>query len=130
MRYAIDDAVALWLAEEGLTPAGHQLVAPARLRPDVTAELYRRYRRGDLTRARALELHDRVTELRVRVLGDRVTRRVAFQLADAADAPEIGRLEYVAVARQQADALVTLDPALRAAAGGVVPLAAPGDLLD
>ena len=129
MRCAIDDAVALWLAEGGRTVADHQLVAPARLRPDVMAELYRRFRRGDLTRAEALELHDRVTELKIRVLGDRVTRRVAFQLADAADRPEIGRLEYLAVARQQADAIATLDPGLRAAADGVVPLAAPEDLL-
>ncbi len=129
MRYAIDDAVALWLAEEGRTVADHQLVAPARLRPDVMAELYRRYRRGDLTRVQALALHDGVTELKVRVLGDRVSRRVAFQLAEAADRPEIGRIEYVAVARQQADAIVTLDPDLRAAADGVVPVAAPEDLL-
>ena len=124
MRYASDDAVALWLAEEGIVPGeAVALVAPARLRPDVMAELYRRMRRGELTRAAAYELHDRVTELKIRVLGDRVTRRVAFQVAEAAGLAEIGRCEYVAVARQQADALVTDDAGLRAVAEGVVPLA-------
>ena len=38
--------------------------------------------------------------------------------------------EYIAVARLQADALVTVDPSLAAAARDTVPVAAIGDLLS
>ena len=65
---------------------------------------------------------------RLRLLGDRVSRAVAFKLARQLDLDAIGPAEYLAVASLQSDALVTDDPALRAAADGIVPLARFEDL--
>ena len=65
----------------------------------------------------------------MRLLGDRVSRRTAWQLARQHDWDTLRDAEYLAVTRLQADALVTVDPELAAVARDVVPLAAAHDLL-
>jgi predicted nucleic acid-binding protein len=69
-----------------------------------------------------------VTTTRTRLLGDRVSRATAWQLAERLGWDDVGRAEYLAVAKLQADALVTEDPELVRAADGVVPLARFEDL--
>jgi predicted nucleic acid-binding protein len=64
-----------------------------------------------------------MTELKIRQLGDRASRRTAWQIAMAHEWATIHSAEYLAVAKLQADALVTEDPELVANAGGIVPLA-------
>jgi predicted nucleic acid-binding protein len=59
----------------------------------------------------------------MRLLGDRVSRRTAWQIARQHDWDTLRDAEYLAVARLQADALVTVDPRLAAAATDVVPVA-------
>ncbi len=123
-RYAIDAPVAVRLARDGVTvPAGHRLVAPHVLRSDVLSLLYRAVRAGELDERAATELLDRVTTTRVRLLGDRVSRARAWQLARTRGWAELGPAEYLAVASLQADALVTEDPDLAGAAEGIVPVA-------
>jgi predicted nucleic acid-binding protein len=90
--------------------------------------LLERVRSGELTEHAALGLHERMTELKIRVLGDRVSRRTAWQLASELDLDTVQSAEYLAVASLQADALVTQDPVLRAAAKGVVRIARMGEL--
>jgi predicted nucleic acid-binding protein len=70
-----------------------------------------------------LQHHERLTELRMRLLGDRVTRRTAWKIAREQDWDTTYDAEYLAVTRLQADALVTLTPALATKAKDVVPLA-------
>jgi len=102
-------------------------VAPNSLRTKALELLLTEVRLGRLDDQEALRLHERVTEQKVRLLGDRVSRRVAWDLARTHDW-DLGVAEYLAVTRLQADALVTVDPALATAASGVVPLASVEDL--
>lgn len=124
-RYGIDAATLLHAVEHDLPldPA-HRLVAPNRLRSQALQLLLDRVRAGELAERRALELHERITAVKVRLLGDRVSRRTAWNLAREHGWPTLDDAEYLAVAKLQADALVTVDPRLRALAEGVVPTAA------
>src|SRR5215208_965638 len=80
-------------------------------------------RSGDLTEDLALEHHERLTELKMRLLGDRVSRRTAWKIAREQGWKTIYDAEYLAVTRLQADALVTVDAAMATRAEGLVPLA-------
>lgn len=122
-RFVIDAPTLLHLVTEGPPVApGHQLVAPQLLRSQALALLYDAVRRGDLTDAEALARHDAMTGVRVRLLGDRVSRRVAWQLAREHGLESTADAEYLAVTRLQADVLVSVDPAARARAEGIVPV--------
>ena len=128
MRIVVDAASLLALVESGLPlAAGHQLVAPAGVRSQALDLLLARVRRGELDAREALARHDQLTETKIRALNDRVSRRVAWDIALQHGWDSIREAEYLAVARLQADALVTGDPRLVEAARGVVavlPLAA------
>lgn len=120
-RFAVDAPAALRLAgAEGVLGPDHQAVGPGSLRSDVLALLHQQVRAGDLQEAEALVLLDRVATTRMRLLGDRVSRRVAWRVAIDRGLPDTRLAEYVAVATLQADVLVTDDPELRRAAEGCV----------
>jgi predicted nucleic acid-binding protein len=127
-RYAIDARTLLHLVTEQLE-SPHQLVAPQAVRSQALTILLGQVQAGELTDAEARTLHTRLTELKVRALGDRVSRWTSFQLAREHGWPTTQAAEYVAVTRLQADALVALDPELRALAEGLVPLATLEELL-
>jgi predicted nucleic acid-binding protein len=122
-RYAIDAPTALRLVRENATVAGHQLVAPNVLRSQALSLIYREVRQGELDRAEAKNLLDGITTMKIRLLGDRVSRQVAWQVAEQFGWDDTVPAEYVAVARLQADALVTADPAFAREVGGVVRIA-------
>ena len=123
-RYVIDAPTAIRLVREGVAVAGqHQLVAPNVLRSQALSLLYREVRRGDLAKARARTLLDGITTMKIRLLGDRVSRSVAWQLAEQLGWDDTVAAEYLAVTRLQADALVTQDPELARQVEGVVKLA-------
>ncbi|WP_018772723.1 type II toxin-antitoxin system VapC family toxin [Arthrobacter sp. 131MFCol6.1] len=129
-RFVIGPDVALLLARDGAAVADeHQLVAPTLLRSQVLALLYQSVRRGDVTQADAGRQLDYVRGLRIRLLGDRVLQRHAWSLAEQLGWDDTFDAEYVALARLQADALVTLDAGLARAVEGLVTLAAPQALL-
>lgn len=123
-RYVIDAPTLLHLLDRGLTvdPA-HQLVAPGSIRSEALQLLLRDVRRGARTEKDALRTHERVTELKMRLLGDRVSRGTAWRIAREQDWDTLRDAEYLAVTRLQADALVTVDPVLAAKAADIVPLA-------
>jgi hypothetical protein len=127
-RFGIDAATAIRLAREGVQP-DHQLVAPAVLRSDAMALLFAQVTRGDLAEKDARTILDRLTSLKVRVLGDRVSRSAAWRLAMSGGWDDTSEAEYIAVTQLQADALVALDPELRKRASGIVQLADYLDLL-
>ena len=68
-------------------------------------------------------LHTRLTELKIRVLGDRVSRATSFKIANEQGWETTFDAEYFAVTRLQADAFVTVDEEMAAKAEGLVPLA-------
>ena len=122
-RFVIDAPTLLHLVTCGPTVApGHQLVAPQLLRSQALALLFDAVSRGELTETEALARHDAMTQVKVRLLGDRVSRRVAWQLAREHDLDSTADAEYLAVTRLQADVFVSVDPAARARAEGVVPV--------
>jgi len=123
-RYAIDAAALVRIVTDELAvdPA-HQLVAPNAVRSHALTLLLQAVERGELAEKDARRLHIRLTELKIRVLSDRVSRWTSFQLARQQGWDTTHDAEYVAVTRLQADALVALDPRLRALAEGLVPLA-------
>jgi predicted nucleic acid-binding protein len=129
-RYVIDAPTLLHLVDAGLhVDPGHQLVAPNSIRSEALELLLRDVRAGKRTEPAALQAHERMTEIKIRLLGDRVSRRTAWQLARQHDWNTIRDAEYLAVTRLQADALVTVDPSLAATARDVVTVAAIDDLL-
>jgi predicted nucleic acid-binding protein len=129
-RYVIDAPTLLHLVDAGLLVApGHQLVAPNSVRSEALELLLHDVRAGKRTEAAALEAHERMTELKIRLLGDRVSRRTAWRVARQHDWDTLRDAEYLALTRLQADALVTVDPRLAAAARDAVPVASVDDLL-
>jgi predicted nucleic acid-binding protein len=101
----------------------HQLVAPNFVRSAALELLYDELRRGARTEAEALDLHERLTEVKMRLLGDRVSRRTAWRIARERGWDAINEAVYLAVTNLQADALVTIDDSLARRADGIVPLA-------
>lgn len=129
-RYVIDAPTLLHLVDAGLRVAPeHQLVAPNSVRSEALELLLREVRAGKRTEADALQAHERMTEIKIRLLGDRVSRRSAWQVAREHDWDTLRDAEYLAVTRLQADALVTADPRLAAVARDTVAVASVGDLL-
>ena len=123
-RYVIDSRTLLHLVDSGLTvDPGHQLVAPSSIRSEALQVLLHEVRRGARSEKAALEAHERVTERKMRLLGDRVSRTLAWRIAVEHGWDSLRDAEYLAVARLQADALVTVDRDLAARAEGVVPVA-------
>ena len=129
-RFVIDPPTLLQLARDRseIDPE-HKLVAPNSIRSQALDLLLLEVRDAGLAEKVALDLHEQITEVKVRLLGDRVSRRTAWQLAREHDWPTIREAEYLAITKLQADALIATDPAIVAKASGVVPLAALGDLL-
>src|SRR5262249_47161733 len=122
-RYAIDPPTLLRIVTEQLAvDPGHQLVAPNGIRSAALTLLLGQVRRGELTEKEAGRLHTRMTELKIRTLGDRVSRWTSFQIAREQGWETTYDAEYLAVARLQADALVTVDDDLARKAEGIVPV--------
>ena len=65
----------------------------------------------------------------MRLLGDRVSRGMAWRIARQHDWDTLRDAEYLAIARLRADALVTVDDGLAAKADNVVPVASIEALL-
>ena len=123
-RYAIDAPTLVHIVTEQLAiNPEHQLVAPHAIRSQALTLLLGQVRRGELSEKDALALHTRLTELQIRVLGDRVSRATAFKIANEQHWDTTYDAEYFAVARLQADAFVTVDEEMARKAQGIVPLA-------
>ena len=123
-RYVIDAPTLLYLvAEAAVINVDHQLVAPNLIRSQALSLLLASVRRGEITEAVALDRHERLTELKMRLLNDRVSRRTAFQLAQQHHWDTTFEAEYLAVTKLQADALVTVDADMAAKAAAVVAVA-------
>jgi predicted nucleic acid-binding protein len=123
-RFVVDCGVVLRLASEGFeVPPEHELLAPTLLRSQTLSALHAAVHRGELTEGDALERLARIQALPIRLLGDAVLRRNAWQIADRLGWAETYDAEYVALTRLQADALVTLDAELARRVEGIVPTA-------
>ncbi|MER7459326.1 hypothetical protein [Micromonospora sp. NPDC126480] len=123
-RYVIDAPTLLHLVDGGLrVDPSHRLVAPNWIRSEALQLLLSEVRRGERTERAALAAHERITELKMRLLGDRVSRATAWRIACQQGWDTLRDAEYLAIARLQADALITVDAGLTAKATDIVPVA-------
>ena len=65
----------------GRSGLARKLVAPNSLRSEALALLFVAVGEGDVTEDEAMELHERLTTTKIRLLGDRVSRRTAWRIA-------------------------------------------------
>jgi predicted nucleic acid-binding protein len=123
-KFVLHAGAALHLVAEGVDVAGaHQLLAPTLLRSQTLSLLHEAVRRGEIPAAVGRDRLARVGRLPIRLLGDGVLRRRAWELADRLGWDSTYDAEYVALAQLQADAFVTLDAELAGRLDGIVPVA-------
>jgi len=123
-RFVVDCGAVLHLASEGMSvPAAHALLAPTLLRSQTLSALHEAVRRGELPSDVALDRLSRIKALPIRLLGDAVLRRRAWDVAEQLGWAETYAAEYVALTQLQADALITTDAELARQVTGVVAVA-------
>jgi predicted nucleic acid-binding protein len=128
-RFVVDAGVVLHLVGEGIEVADeHELLAPTLLRSQTLSQLHEAVQRGEIAADAARERLTRVGRMPIRLLGDAVLRRRAWELADRLGWAETYDAEYLALTQLQADAFVTLDAKLARSVEGIVPTA-PVDAL-
>jgi predicted nucleic acid-binding protein len=114
----------LHLVAEGIdVNPTHQLVAPTLIRSQALSLLFAAVRGGEISEDVALERHERLTALKLRLLNDRVSRRTAWRIARGQGWATTLEAEYLAVTVLQADAFVTVDDAMAAKARPLVKVA-------
>jgi predicted nucleic acid-binding protein len=113
LRYVVDCGVVLQLAHDEIEVGlEHRLLAPTLLRSQTLSSLHEQVHAGALAPDVARDLVRRMNGMRIRLLGDAVLRRRAWEIADELGWPETYNAEYVALTQLQADAFVTLDKKL------------------
>ena len=123
-RFVVDCGVALHLVEEEIeVPSGHRLLAPTLLRSQTLSALHEAVHAGEMPRDVARDRLARVGALPIRLLGDAVLRRRAWEVADQLGWAGTYDAEYVALTQLQADAFVTLDAELARRVEGIIPTA-------
>jgi predicted nucleic acid-binding protein len=123
-RFVVDRGVVLQLAsEESAVPPEHELLAPTLLRSQTLSALHEAVHAGQIAADVALDRLARIRAMPIRLLGDAVLRRRAWDLAEQLGWAETYDAEYVALTQLQADAFVTLDMELARRVEGIVPTA-------
>ncbi len=128
-RFVVHHTTVLHLAGAAVEVAdGHELLAPTLLRSQTLSGLHEAVARDDLPADVARERLARIGKMPIRLLGDGVLRRRAWDLADRLGWASTYDAEYLALTQLQADAFVTLDDDLVRRAESVV-TTAPLDAL-
>src|SRR3712207_987810 len=123
-RFVVDCGVVLHLVSERVTvPAEHELLAPTLLRSQTLSALHEAMHRGEIPPDVALDRLTRIRAVPIRLLGDAVLRRRAWEVADQLGWASTYNAEYVALTQLQADAFVTLDTELARRVAAIVPTA-------
>jgi predicted nucleic acid-binding protein len=120
-RFVVDAGAVLHLANAGVEVSGaHKLLAPTLLRSQTLSALHEAVQRGEIPAAIARDCLTSIRRLRIRLLGDAVLQRRAWELADQLGWASTYNAEYVALTQLQADAFVTLDEELARSVEGIV----------
>jgi predicted nucleic acid-binding protein len=120
-RFVVDASAVLHLVSaEVEVSARHELLAPTLLRSQTLSALHEAVQRGELPPEVGRDRLTRIGRMPIRLLGDAVLRRRAWELADQLDWASTYDAEYVALTQLQADALVTLDADLARGVQGIV----------
>ena len=120
-RFVVDTSAVLHLASEGVEVAGeHELLAPTLLRSQTLSALHEAVQRGEIPAGVARDRLTTIGRMKIRLLGDAVLRRRAWEVADQLGWASTYDAEYVALTQLQADALITLDAELARSVEGIV----------
>jgi predicted nucleic acid-binding protein len=120
-RFVVDASAVLHLASEAVEVSPeHELLAPTLLRSQVLSALHEAVQRGDIPADVARERLGRIGKMPIRLLGDAVLRRRAWEVADDLGWASTYDAEYVALTQLQADALITLDDELARSVEGTI----------
>jgi len=120
-RFVVDASAVLHLASEEVEVQGaHELLAPTLLRSQTLSALHEAVQRGEIPSDVARDHLTRIRRMPIRLLGDAVLRRRAWDLADQLGWASTYDAEYVALTQLQADAFVTLDAELARSVEGIV----------
>jgi predicted nucleic acid-binding protein len=120
-RFVVDVGAVLHLAgTDAEVSSEHELLAPTLLRSQALSALHEAVQRGELPADVARERLTRIGRMPIRLLGDAVLRRRAWELADQLGWASTYDAEYIALTQLQADAFVTLDDDLARRVEGIV----------
>lgn len=120
-RFVVDAGVVLHLASaETEVSDEHELLAPTLLRSQTLSALHEAVHRGEIPADVARDRLARIRRMPIRLLGDAVLRRRAWEVADQLGWASTYDAEYVALTQLQADAFVTLDGELARSVEGIV----------
>jgi predicted nucleic acid-binding protein len=120
-RFVVDAGAVLHLVSAGVEAADeHELLAPTLLRSQTLSALHEAVQRGEIPADVARDRLTRIGKMPIRLLGDAVLRRRAWELADQLGWASTYDAEYVALTQLQADAFVTLDAELARSVQGIV----------
>ena len=120
-RFVVDAGAVLHLVSAGIEVADdHELLAPTLLRSQTLSALHESVQRGEISEDVARDQLAQIGRMSIRLLGDAVLRRRAWDLANQLGWESTYNAEYVALTQLQADAFVTLDADLARSVEGVV----------
>jgi predicted nucleic acid-binding protein len=123
-RFVVDASAVLHLASEEVAVSGeHELLAPTLLRSQAPSVLHEAVQRGEIPDDVARERLARIGKMPIRLLGDAVLRRRAWEVADKLGWASTYNAEYIALTQLQADAFVTFDEELARSVEGIVTIA-------
>jgi predicted nucleic acid-binding protein len=128
-RFVVDASAVLHLASEGTeVSAEHKLLAPTLLRSQTLSALHEAVQRGEIPADVARDRLARIGRMPIRLLGDGVLRRRAWEVADKLGWASTYNAEYLALTQLQGDAFVTMDVELARSVEGIVATASIDDL--
>lgn len=120
-KFVVDASAVLHLASTGIAVSSeHRLLAPTLLRSQTLSALHEAVQRDEVPADVARERLDRIGRMPIRLLGDAVLRRRAWEVADRLGWASTYDAEYVALTQLQGDAFVTLDEGLAQRVEGIV----------
>ena len=129
-KFVVDAGAVLHLASAGFAVSEKlELLAPTLLRSQTLSALHEAAQRGEIPADVARDRLALVGRMPIRLLGDAVLRRRAWEVADRLGWPSTYDAEYVALTLLQADVLVTEDTELARSVEGIVATASPDALL-
>jgi hypothetical protein len=87
-RYVVDAGALLHLASmEFVDPGGHELLAPTLIRSQTLSRLHEAVARGEMTAEVGRKQLAQIARIPMRLLGDAVLRRRAWEVADQLGCP-------------------------------------------
>jgi predicted nucleic acid-binding protein len=120
-RFVVDASAVLHLASSGVeVSSAHELLAPTLLRSQTLSALHEAVQRGEIPADVARDRLTRIGRMPIRLLGEGVLRRRAWEIANQFGWASTYNAEYIALTQLQADAFITLDAELARSVEGIV----------